>query len=59
LKTQWTITDSKEDKEIVMRTSDIREKLSEGGYDAMVAAMSRAFESLSREIASEIKKIKG
>lgn len=58
LKAQWTISSSKEDKETVIRISDLREKISENSYEAMVAAMSRTFESLSREIASEIKKRK-
>lgn len=58
LKAQWTISNSKEDKETVIRISDLREKISENSYEAMVAAMSRTFESLSREIASEIKKRK-
>jgi hypothetical protein len=58
LKAQWIISSSKEDKETVIRISDLRENMSENSYEAMVAAMSRTFESLSREIASEIKKRK-
>lgn len=58
LKAQWIISSGKEDKETVIRIFDLREKISENSYEAMVAAMSRTFESLSREIASEIKKRK-
>jgi uncharacterized lipoprotein YmbA len=58
LKAQWIISSSKEDKETVIRISDLREKIGENSYEAMVAAMSRTFERLSHEIAAEIAKIK-
>lgn len=54
LKALWTLTGGKDNKELTTRVSDIQERLNVSGYDAIVAAMSRTFASLSREIASEI-----
>jgi hypothetical protein len=58
LKARWTISGSKENKETVVRISDLREKISENSYEAMVAAMSLTFERLSHEIAAEIGNMK-
>lgn len=54
LKALWTLTGGKDKKELTTRVSNIEEKLNVSGYDAIVAAMSRTFASLSREIVSEI-----
>lgn len=58
LKTHWTILGDHGKKEYITRTSEFTEKISENSYEMIVAAMSQTFEQLSREIASEITKLK-
>ncbi len=52
---RWAIFDGKERKLLTMRKSSIAEQSGAQGYEAMVAADSRALEKLSREIAEAIK----
>lgn len=58
MKALWTISGDRGKKEFITRTSEFTEKTSENSYGMMVAAMSRTFEKLSHEIASEIEKLK-
>lgn len=58
LKARWTIAAGRENKEVLTQQSDLKEKLHDNGYAAMVSAMSRALETLSSEIASGIRKIR-
>lgn len=58
MKALWTISGDHNKKEFITRASEFTEKISENSYGMMVAAMSRTFEKLSREIASEIEKLK-
>lgn len=58
MKALWTILGDHGKKEFITRTSEFTEKVSENSYGMMVAAMSRTFEKLSHEIASEIMKLK-
>ncbi len=50
----WSVT-GKEDADLVSRTSVIEERVSTTDHDGLVAAMSRALATLSREIAEAIK----
>ena len=52
---RWAIFEGKEKKLVSVRKSTIIEPSGEKGYEAMVAADSRALEKLSREIAETIK----
>ena len=54
---RWAIFEGKEKKLVSVRKSTIIEPSGEKGYEAMVAADSRALEKLSREIAETIKTI--
>lgn len=56
MKARWAISGDHGKKELITRASEFTEKLRENSYDMMAAAMSRTFEKLSQEIASEIKK---
>ena len=58
MKALWTLSGDRGKKEFITRTSEATEKLPDGSYVTMVAAMSRTLEKLSREIASEIEKLK-
>lgn len=58
MKAHWTISGDRGKKEYITRTSECTEKISENSYGMIVEAMSRTFEKLSHEIASEIKKLK-
>ena len=58
MKSHWTILGDRGKKEYITRTSEFTEKVSEQGYGVIVTAMSRTFEGLSREIVSEIEKLK-
>lgn len=57
MKALWTISGDRGKKEFITRASEFTEKIGENSYGAMAAAMSRTFEKLSREIASEIEKL--
>jgi uncharacterized lipoprotein YmbA len=57
MKALWTISGDRGKREFITRTSEFTEKTSENSYGMMVAAMSRTFEKLSHEIASEIEKL--
>ena len=59
LKALWTVSGRKENKELITRVSDIKEKLNASGYNAIVDAISRTFVILSAEIATEIRAIVG
>jgi len=52
---RWAIVEGKERKLVFTRKSTIIEPSGAKGYEAMVAADSRALEKLSREIAEAIK----
>jgi uncharacterized lipoprotein YmbA len=54
LRALWTVSGGKEGRGPITRVTAVREKLDVPGYDALVAAISRVFGSLSREIAAEI-----
>jgi uncharacterized lipoprotein YmbA len=54
---RWAIYEGKERKLLSVRKSTIIEPSGAKGYEAMVAADSRALEKLSREIAEAIKKL--
>lgn len=54
LRALWTVLGGKENRALITRVTDIKEKLNAPGYDAIVAAISRAFAGLSRQIAAEI-----
>ena len=54
LKTQWRIL-GKDEKKLLMRESYLSEQIDGKDYGARVAAMSRAIEILSRDIAGEMK----
>ena len=58
LKAQWIIFGKDGKNILAMRESNFNEHVDGQDYSARVAAMSRTLESLSREIASEIKKMK-
>ncbi|MDN3512556.1 MAG: PqiC family protein [Candidatus Jettenia sp.] len=58
MKALWTISGDRGKKEYITRTSEFTEKIGENSYCTIVAAMSRTFEKLSQEIASEIEKLK-
>jgi uncharacterized lipoprotein YmbA len=52
---RWAILEGKERKVVFTRKSTIREPSGAQGYEAMVAANSRALEKLSREIADAVR----
>jgi uncharacterized lipoprotein YmbA len=52
---RWAILEGKERKVVTLRKSTIIEPSGEKGYEALVAANSRALEKLSREIAEAIR----
>lgn len=54
LKTQWSIV-GKDEKKLLMRESYLSEQIDGKDYGAKVAAMSRAIEILSRDMAGEMK----
>jgi uncharacterized lipoprotein YmbA len=58
LKAQWAIFGGEGAKVLLVRDSDIREEVRGGGIEPVVAAMGRALESLSREIAQGVRGIK-
>ena len=53
----WRVSDLNSQEVRVVKTSVIKEPLSAGGYDALVAAKSQAIARLSREIAREIQNL--
>ncbi len=57
LKALWTISSGPEEKELTTRMSNFTERLDADNYRAMVAAMSRTVENLSREIAAELRSV--
>jgi len=57
LKAQWTVLAGAERKENVTRISSIAEKLGDKQYATLVAAVSRALEQLSAEIAREVQSL--
>jgi uncharacterized protein len=57
LVTKWVIREGRDNKELRVRNSRIRELLHEQGYDALVGGMSRAVGRLSREIGEDIKSL--
>ena len=54
LKSTWMIFNDKKDIPVLVKKSIIQEPVTDGSYDAFVAAQSRALASLSRVIASAI-----
>jgi uncharacterized lipoprotein YmbA len=58
MRAQWTILSKDGVIALAMRESNLSERTEGRSYSDKVAAMSRTLESLSREIASEIKKMK-
>ena len=56
LKAQWTLVDN-DRKQILVRETDIRERIEGKGHSAGVSAMSRSLGKLSQDIAEEIKSI--
>jgi uncharacterized lipoprotein YmbA len=54
---RWTVFGGRDKKVLFMERSRISETSDDHGYDAMVAAQSRALARLSREIADAIKNI--
>lgn len=58
MKSHWTISGDRGKKEYITRTSEFTEKAGDNSYEMIVAAMSRTFEKLSREIALEMEKLK-
>lgn len=57
LKAIWTISSGRENKEVLTKASVFTEPWCGREYETMAAAISRALESLCREIGSEIRKI--
>jgi len=51
---RWIISNGEDKKIFAMKRSDIREPVANGGYEAFVAAQSRALAKLSREIIEAI-----
>ncbi len=56
LKAQWAVL-AQDRKLLLNRESLIREQINTGSYDALVAAMSKALEKLSKEIAVEVRSV--
>jgi len=54
LKARWSVLDSSGEIVLAMKMSSFTESVGGGNYEALVAAQSRALESLSREIAEAI-----
>ncbi len=54
LKAQWTLSAGAERKVVATRVTTSTERLTDARYETMVAAVSRAVEQVSREIAREI-----
>jgi uncharacterized protein len=54
LKARWTLSSGDEQNVVVIKQSRFSESVDGSGYDAFVAAQSRALEALSREIAETI-----
>jgi len=54
LNAAWSIRDLKAKKMLAVKTSVIQEKAAAQDYAALVAAESRPFAALSREIAAEL-----
>jgi uncharacterized lipoprotein YmbA len=57
LRAVWAIRDLKPNQMIAVRNAVIDQPVAAGDYAALVAAQSRALETLSREIAAEIEKL--
>ena len=57
LTARWTIFGGKDNKVLVMKKTNFTEPAGSPGYEAMVAAQSRALMHLSRDIAVTIKDI--
>ena len=57
LEVRWSILYGESKNFLLTRKSDFREPVSAEGYDAIVAAMSRAIGKLSREIAGEVVRV--
>jgi uncharacterized lipoprotein YmbA len=57
LRAVWAIRDLKANQMIAVRNAVIDQPVAAGDYTALVAAQSRALETLSREIATEIEKL--
>jgi len=57
LKAQWAVFGGDGANVLMVRDSDIREEVRGGGIEPVVAAMGRALESLSREIARGVRGI--
>ena len=57
LEARWRVL-GQDRKELALRSSALREATGEAGYLALVAAMSRALEALSREIADAVKELR-
>ncbi|MDO8281353.1 MAG: PqiC family protein [Thermodesulfovibrionia bacterium] len=57
LSARWTISDGKDKKVVHVSESKINESIEGQGHAAVVTAMSRSLQSLSREIADVIRKI--
>lgn len=54
---RWTIFDVKEKKVLLVKKSNLTESAGAQGYEALVAAQSRALGHLSRDIATAVKSI--
>ena len=59
LKAYWSIYGERETELLIKSLSHFHEETGEGNYNAAVAAMSRAIEKLSREIADAIRSLSG
>ena len=57
LEARWRVL-GPDRKELALRSSALREATGEAGYLALVAAMSRSLEALSREIADAVKELR-
>ncbi|HSR13570.1 MAG TPA: PqiC family protein, partial [Thermodesulfobacteriota bacterium] len=57
LLTKWVVRNGQDNKEMRNRNLRIRETVSDGSYEALVAGMSRAVARLSREIGEDLKSL--
>lgn len=57
LRINWSVLELEGQNELVVRKSLIEEPVAENNYEALVAAKSNALATLSREIASEIRRL--
>ncbi len=57
LRAMWSVWRVRGNESIITREAEYKETMTAAGYDAMVAAMSRALANMSRDIAGELRVI--